>query len=404
MAILLALLFAQGEGPREETVKVPGGDLEFTLVRVPGGKVKLGSPAGEAGREVDEGPVREVEVKPFWIGKLEVSWAHYTLYYESHKQARVDGVTRPTQPDVVDPKEPFESGGEQSPEHPALGLGWYGAMGYCDWLSKKTGQDYRLPTEAEWEHAARAGSAAAAPEPLSDHAWTRENSKARTHPVGGKKPNAWGLHDVLGNVMEHCLEPYAPPDMTGAVRGAAWISPASEARHANRQKVLDEKWLVRDPKTPIRAWWLTDAPFVGFRVVRTADDGASAEERQAARKKLEVRKLEVVSLGKAPYYIGRVRGEVAYAGDRPLSEVEVMVYFLDEEERPIPKDPRDKPAFNKGYPVLVNSYHAGAHRNPLKKGETRAFEVDVPRPADEVGVLDVKGAAGHVTRVRFSKD
>ncbi len=389
---------------QEEVVRIPGTEVEFRLVRLPGGRARLGSPEGEPGREADEGPVREIDLKPFWIGKLEVTWDEYSLYYESRRQAKVDGVTRPTQPDVIDPKEPFPNGGEQTGRHPALGIGWYGAMGYCEWLSKKTGMDFRLPTEAEWECAARAGDAGAAPAALDPEAWHADNSEARSHEAGTRRPNAWGLHDMLGNVMEFCLEPHAPPDSTGSVRGGGWNSPPAELRYANRQVVLMEKWLERDPKIPLRTWWLTDAPFVGLRVVRTADDGAAAGEREAAIAKLEVRNLKIRDKGKRPHVLSRITGELSYAGTRPLAEVEVTVFYFSEDGKPTLVDPREKPCFNRAYPALANAYHPGPHRQPLKPGETRAFEVEVPFPCDEVGPLDVDKAGARVTRVRFSKN
>ena len=387
----------------EETITIPGTSIQFRMVYVPGGNYPLGSPEDEPGREADEGPVREVELRPFWIGAHEVTWGEYSLYYESRKEAKVDGVTRPTQPDVIDPREPFPGGHEQTDHHPALGLGWYGAIGYCEWLSKKTGMEFRLPTEAEWEVACRAGSGAARPEPIDDYAWHGKNSGAQTHAVGGKKPNAWGLHDMLGNVMEHCLEPYAPPDSTGVLRGGAWNSAAADLRCANRQKVLIPEWLERDPKRPLRVWWLTDAPFVGFRLVRPAENPSKKEDQGAALRGMEVRNLQLVNKGKRPHWLARVKGEIATAGARSLDEVEVMVFFLGGDGKPMITDPmRGKPAFNKVYPCLVNSYHAGPHRQPHMGGETRGFELEVPLPFDEVGALPVRGVDAKVTRVRLS--
>jgi formylglycine-generating enzyme required for sulfatase activity len=387
------------DAPKIETVAIPGTRVAFDLVYVPGGTARVGSPDTEPGREKDEA-VREVALSPFWIGVREVTWEEYSLYYESWKQEKVDGVTRPSQPDVVDPKEPFPNGAEQSPRHPAVAIGWFGAQGYCEWLSKKTGHRYRLPTEAEWEYACRAGSAAPHPEPLDDHAWHKANSDAQTHPVGEKKPNAFGLRDVLGNVWEQCLEPYAPPAFGPVVRGGAWNTPPGDVRAANRQTIPDE-WAERDPKRPLRLWWITDGPFVGFRVVRLPDP-ESPEEREAAAR-VEVRDLKVVQKGKRPDYLDRVAGEVVYTGKAPLAELEVTVFFLDEDGKPMPKDPKDKPAFNKAYPALAHSYHAGDHRKPLRPGESRKFELDVPHPFIEAGPLDLDKVAAKVTRVVLAR-
>jgi formylglycine-generating enzyme required for sulfatase activity len=387
---------------REETVTLPGTAVKFDLVYLPGGKFRMGSPPGEPGRKEDEGPVRETELCPFWIGKKEVTWEEYSLFYESRKQAKIDGVTRPSQPDVVDPKEPFPNGAEQTPRHPALSIGWFGAAAYCEWLSRKTGQSYRLPTEAEWEYACRAGSDASHPDPLGDYAWYKDNSNEQTHPGAQKKPNAFGLYDMLGNAWENCLEPHSPPAFGPVVRGGAWNSPASELRHAARQTVPDD-WAERDPKRPLRLWWLTDGPFVGLRVVRLPESGLGKGGEEALRAKVEVRKLVRQSGGKRPDYLARVTGEIAYTGGPALDEVEVQVYYLDEGGKPLLKDPKDKPAYNTCWPVLVNSYHEGEHRRPLRTGETRTFAVDVPHPFVETGPLDLEKVGARVSRVHAAK-
>lgn len=400
-----ALAFSQRAAAQEplprETVVIPGTAVRFELVRVPGGRAVVGSPEGEPGRQPDEGPVREVPLGPFWIGAREVTWEEYSLYYESYKQEKIDGVTRPSQPDVVDPKEPFPNGAEQTARHPALSIGWYGAVGYCEWLSRKTGHSYRLPTEAEWEYACRAGLAAPAPHPLAEYAWFQDNSGGQTHPVGGKKPNAWGLYDVWGNAWELCLEPYAPPGFGPVVRGGAWNSPASEVRAANRQ-TLPEEWAERDPKRPLRLWWLTDGPFVGFRVVRVEGGDSEAERRAAAQ--VEFRNVRIVRRGKRPDYLDRVEGEVVYKGTVPVRELEVTVYFLDEDGKPMRKDPKEKPAFNVCHPVLVHSYHEGGHRRLLRPGETRSFALDVPHPFIEAGPLDLDRVAAEVSRIHLVRE
>jgi formylglycine-generating enzyme required for sulfatase activity len=208
----------------KETVAIPDSTVKFDLVHLKGGKAKIGSPESEPTRGKDE-PQREVDLKPFWIGAREVTWDEYSLYYEGRKAAKLDGVTRPSQPDVIDPKEPFPNGEAQGGTHPAISVGWFGAVGYCEWLTRKTGQKFRLPTEAEWEVAARAGSPDAAPKPADDYAWFEGNSGKNSHEVGQKKPNAFGLYDILGNAWENCLEPYAPPAQGPAVRGGGWNTP-----------------------------------------------------------------------------------------------------------------------------------------------------------------------------------
>lgn len=386
VAVLLAGL--QASAQEKETVAIPDSQVKFDLVHLKGGKARIGDDAA-----------REVDLKPFSIGVREVTWDEYSLYYEGRKAAKLDGVTRPSQPDVIDPKEPFPNGAAQEGTHPAISVGWFGAMGYCEWLTRKTGQKYRLPTESEWEFAARAGSAAV-PAPLEDYAWFEGNSGKNSHEVGQKKPNGFGLLDVFGNAWENCLEPFAPPAQGPVVRGGGWNTPAKDVRPSKRQSVPDD-WAERDPKRPLRLWWLTDGNFVGFRVVRIPDAAVKDFEPLAA--KVEVKNLKITKVGKRPDFLDRVSGEISYTGDAALDEVEVTVFFLDEDGKPMMKDPKDKPSFSIVYPVLANSFHEGEARKPLTKGATRAFEVDVPHPFLETGPLDLDKVAAKVTYVRAAK-
>src|SRR5437588_325800 len=158
------------------------------------------------------------------MGKCEVTWDEVDLYYkemrldnaaqfETIRRKDADAITGPT-PAYIDEKH-----GHGDHNHPALGVTYHAAMMYCRWLSKKTGKVYRLPTEAEWEYAARAGTKTAFsfgddPKKLDEYAWYMGNSKvegeAMRHPqkVGLKKPNPWGLHDMHGNVAEYCIDHY----------------------------------------------------------------------------------------------------------------------------------------------------------------------------------------------------
>ena len=399
LVVGLAATARAQEVPKKEAVTIPGTTVKFDLVLIPGGKATVGSPEGEAGRKKDEAQ-REVQLRPFWIGTHEVTWEEYSLYYESWRLAKVDGITRPSQPDVIDPKEPFPNGADQGKRHPALSIGWYGAAGYCEWLTKKTGEKYRLPTETEWEYAARGGSRDSAPGPLDDLAWHKGTSGDHTHEVGGKKPNAFGLHDVLGNAWENCLEPFAPPAAAPVVRGGGWNTPAKDVRLANRQVVPDD-WAERDPKRPLRLWWLTDGNFVGLRVVRVP--GSGGKDSVAAAAKVEVKDLKIAKGGKRPDFLDRVTGEIVNSGDAALDEVEVTVFFLDEEGKPMMKDPKDKPCYNLIYPVMANSAHGETVRAPLKKGESRKFELDVPHPFLETGPLDLDKVQGRVTHVHVAQ-
>jgi formylglycine-generating enzyme required for sulfatase activity len=397
---LLFLLSGLLAGPaqaqeKKDTVAIPDSTVKFELVLLAGGKAKIGSADGAKAE-----PARDVDLRPFWIGSREVTWEEYSLYYEARKKARLDGVTRPSQPDVIDPKEPFPNGEAQGATHPAISIGWYGAVGYCEWLTRKTGEKYRLPTEAEWEYAARGGSAEVPLQPLDDFAWYEANSGKNSHEVGQKKPGPFGLYDMLGNAWENCLEPFAPPAHLPVVRGGGWNSPARDLRPSKRQAYTDD-WAERDPKRPLRLWWLTDGNFVGFRLVRVP--GSSLKESDALAAKVQIRNLKIARAGKRPDYLDRISGEIVYGGDSPLDEVEVTVFFLDEEGKPMMKDPKDKPCFGLVYPVLANSYHEGQVREPLAKGATRTFELDVPHPFLETGPLDADKVGAKVSYVHAAK-
>ena len=221
----------------EETI--PGTDVTFTMVPAPAGEFLLGSPEDEPGRGEDEGPQQRVAVSAFWIGRCEVTWAEYQEYMELYKPLKrlnefefdtsidpksipatvktylatrspeVDAVTCPTP--LYDSS--FTYGVGEAPDQPAVTMTPFAAKQYAKWLSGITGRQYRLPTEAEWEYAARAGSDGAysfgdEPGALADHAWFKQNSEERLHRVGRKAPNAWGLHDVHGNVAEWVLDQY----------------------------------------------------------------------------------------------------------------------------------------------------------------------------------------------------
>jgi formylglycine-generating enzyme required for sulfatase activity len=278
--------------------RIPGTDVGFDLVPLPGGSFAMGSPEDEPGRGPGEGPGHRVEVSPFWIGRTEVTWDEYHVFM--HKQDRelraadpsraapqdawADAVSRPTPPYV-----PMDFGmGVKG--CPAVGMTQFAAKQYTRWLSMKTGRFYRLPTEAEWEYACRAGSATAYsfgddPAALSDHAWSYDNADDKYHPVATKRPNAFGLFDMHGNVAEWVLDrfdrdfygtladgaqdPLAWPAelYPRVVRGGSWDDDAERLRSAARAPST-KAWMVQDPQLPKSIWYHTDAAFVGLRVVR----------------------------------------------------------------------------------------------------------------------------------------
>jgi formylglycine-generating enzyme required for sulfatase activity len=281
--------------------KVPESDVSFEMIAIPGGTYMMGSPAGEKGRGADEGPQHPVKIKPFWMEKSEARWDEYDLYWRKNvakkaepktaQDKQADAVTRPTPPYA---DETFGHGREGNP---VLCITQHAAMEYCRWLSAKTGKIYRLPTEAEWEWACRAGTTTAYsfgddPEKLADYAWYDKNSEEVAHKVAQKKANPWGLLDMHGNVAEWCIDHYKddyykslpidkislgpvllPDDKrySYVARGGSWIDPPAMCRSAARRGSKQD-WLKRDPQQPQSIWWMTDADYVGFRVVRPVEE------------------------------------------------------------------------------------------------------------------------------------
>jgi formylglycine-generating enzyme required for sulfatase activity len=254
----------------------------------------MGSPATEAGRQPDEGPQHKVTLKPFYMAAKEVTWDEYDEFAFSNdiRRKRRLGLTGPKDAgDAVSrPTPPYadESWGWGKEAQPVIGITQHSATKYCEWLSARTGRKYRLPTEAEWEYAARAGSTTAYsfgddPAQLGDYAWYKANSEEQPHVGGQKKPNAWGLFDMHGNVAEWTRDAYSadfyakspadnPVNDPGkelyphVVRGGSWDDEPAKLRSAARRSSL-EAWSRRDPQNPKSLWWHTDATFVGFRVV-----------------------------------------------------------------------------------------------------------------------------------------
>lgn len=261
----------------------------------------MGTPDSEKDRKQDEGPQHKVKIDPFWMGKYEVTWDEYRLFMfanqageTTNKDQLVDGVSRPTRPYVE------MSFGMGLNGFPAISMTQHAANKFAEWLSAKTGQFYRLPTEAEWEYACRAGTATAYyfgddASQLGDHAWYDENSNGKYQQVGKKKPNAWGLYDMLGNVMEWTLDQYDPEfyakggsqlisnpwdkatkPYPHAVRGGSWNDMPDGLRCGVRV-ASDSSWKMQDPQLPKSIWYHTDAQWLGFRLVRPAKI-PSAEE------------------------------------------------------------------------------------------------------------------------------
>ena len=310
VAICLGVMMAAGlaaaqDGPPKkftETVTTKADEkISFDMVLIPAGNFQMGSPANETGRKNDEGPQHEVHVDNFYLCTTEATIELFMAYYqetvsakkdfittqESQKETEksdsdVDAITGPT-PVYGDMTMGYEN------KHPAMGMTWHNAMTFCRWLSKNTGKEYRLPTEAEWEYAGRAGTknafgVANDPEKLKELAWYNATADSETSAVGKKKPNAWGLYDMLGNVREWVYDFYSPDAYKQAAaknpavnpkgpgkgevhvaRGGDYSCPPEELRCASR--AFEEKWWRSgDPQIPKSKWWLPEMDIIGFRV------------------------------------------------------------------------------------------------------------------------------------------
>jgi len=281
--------------------KLEGSTLEIAMAAIPAGSFAMGSPTGESGRNADEGPQRTLEVDDFWMSQTEITWELYQMYLnrngappagadENGEADAYSGETVKIDTDAMSgattPYVDMSLGMGTGPGLPVGNVTRKAAARFCQWLSARTGHFYRLPTEAEWEYAARAGTAdpyffGAEPDSLDAYAWHAGNSGGKYQQVGQKRPNPWGLYDILGNVAEWTLDGYDPAgydpaagayvpaekEYPGVLRGGSYKAPAEALRSAARL-ASGPAWKERDPQFPRSQWWFTDAPFAGFRIVR----------------------------------------------------------------------------------------------------------------------------------------
>lgn len=280
--------------------QVPGSKFNIKMVPIPAGSFAMGSPETDKARKADEGPVRKVNIGAFWMASFEITHDIFDIFFRDEAisvGSGVDAVTRPT-PQYID----LSWGMGKTGGYPVNSMSQDAAMMFCRWLYKKTGIFYRLPSEAEWEYACRAGSTSVYPfgdnpKELGKYAWFKGNSKNKYQKVGQKLPNAWGLYDMLGNVSEWTLDQYdekyfelvkdnsTQPVITPSkrypksVRGGSYLDDATALRSASRQH-SEPSWNKRDPQIPRSRWWLTDAMFVGFRIIRPLQQ-PSKEEAEA---------------------------------------------------------------------------------------------------------------------------
>jgi len=300
---------------------IPGTSASISMIAIPGGTFTMGSPESEAFHQADEAPQRQVEVSPFFMAELEVTWDQFWAFYgETMSEGRtppakvyannsredVDAVSGPTPPFG------FPDQGWGMGDRPAITMTHYSAETFCQWLSLKTGKKYRLPTEAEWEYAARGGTSTPyffEGEPgdytnegfwngifgadttfINRYAIYMNNSNNRSQEPVKVQANPFGLKNMLGNVMEYCSDWYAEdayaqmqdgakdpkgPDSgtEHVVRGGSYNSDAAELRCASRGHTDHDTWLRTDPQNPKSIWWYSDIKGIGFRVVCEVSEG-----------------------------------------------------------------------------------------------------------------------------------
>jgi formylglycine-generating enzyme required for sulfatase activity/serine/threonine protein kinase len=199
--------------------------IGMTMVLIPAGEFFMGSPDSDKDASPNEKPQHRVRItKPFWLGMHQVTAGQFRKFVEESEHDAGTGW-----------QEPFPS---QTGDHPVVNVSWNDAKAFCDWLTKKEGKKCRLPTEAEWEYACRAGTQTKYgfgdnESDLGDHAWFLLNSNSQTHAVGQKRPNPWGLSDMHGNAWQWCEDWFdggyyacsPPEDPTGPATTGKPISP-----------------------------------------------------------------------------------------------------------------------------------------------------------------------------------
>ncbi len=272
---------------RETVPKAKGAEL--TMVAIPGGTLALDKK-------------RTVELSPFWISSIEIPWSLYQAYYQNDlgrnkdgsllepekNTSLVDAVSQPT-PQYHDM---FLSGQfDNGPNYPAMNMTHHAASKFCQWLTAQTGNFYRLPTEAEWEYACRAGattsySFGSDENQIGEYAWYYDNSDDTYHQTGQKKPNAWGLYDMHGNVAEWVLDGHDPNYRSSLksgttnpwriaetrypriVKGGSWDDDPEDLTITSQTK-SSKDWKMIDPQVPKSIWYHTNGQHVGFRIVRS---------------------------------------------------------------------------------------------------------------------------------------
>lgn len=232
---------------------IPDSVVKIEMVPVPGGTVTVRG--------------KTVEVKPFYIATTETAWEAFDAFTSSGPPSKPynqtnfapDAIARPSRSYIL----PDKGWGHHG--FPAINISSTSAEMFCRWLASVTHKKYRLPSQAEWEWACRGGSMAPwkiGKKEIEESAWDVDNSERTTHAVAKKKPNKLGLYDMLGNVGEWAYDADGKPVLCGGT-----FQDGPEAMTPDEHKYWAPAWQREDPQIPKSRWWLSDAPFAGFRVV-----------------------------------------------------------------------------------------------------------------------------------------
>tara|TARA_B100001559_G_scaffold42995_1_gene31785 strand:+ start:300 stop:1214 length:915 start_codon:yes stop_codon:yes gene_type:complete len=282
--IIIPFIFFQTIEKSNYLEKIPDSNYSIDMVYIPAGEYKMGNDDKNS----------NTKISSFWISKYEVTWEVFNLFMEyendyklefivGNEKIKIDGISKPTTPytDMT-----FGMGYEG---YPAVNMTHFAASKFCKWLSLVSGNYYRLPTEAEWEYTCRAGSNSDYYfgddiNQIDNYAWHKNNSGDKYQKVGLKEPNKWGIYDMLGNVSEWVADSYeenifkskklrSDPFIFNkskypkVYRGGSWNDEPDQLLTYKRfysNSSLQE----RDPQIPKSKWWNTDAPNIGFRIVR----------------------------------------------------------------------------------------------------------------------------------------
>jgi len=240
--------------PQSFTETLPG-NIKLEMVKIPAGSFLMGSMGSADNDKSDyddrEKPQHRVNLQEFYVGKYLVTQEQYQVVMGNNRSRFKDNS-----------KNPLES------------VSWDDAQEFCQKLSEKTGKKYRLPSEAEWEYACRAGTQTRYyfgdnADLLGEYAWYRDNSASKTHPVGQKKPNNWGLYDMYGNVWEWCEDVWHENYKNAPTDGTAW----NDDRFQIYRVLRGGSWYgnPRACRSAYRTYYDSRGSYFGFRVVSPHD-------------------------------------------------------------------------------------------------------------------------------------